>query len=195
MNAHNSHNLGAEIKFYSEDAIFVLSQGRGEVRGREAIARLLQFDVAAGSAVSIDKLGVRRENDEIVIDTGPATERSRVFAALGIPIMRSSPTNDAFRIQDGKLSFVRQPEFTEACGAVAGDAMRVFGGWLKSDRPDAYARLYHDDKLDIRAEIVNIWIADIRAWRSSTGWRPDRIALANCTEDQPVSPQAKKNGA
>ncbi len=120
IESHNAHDAERAIAYYAEEAEFHLSEGRGVVRGRDAILQLELLDVQLGSWLAPQGLRVRREEGRDIVDLELVIERSEIASALGVPIILAQGIERAFVIVDGRFTQVRQPAFRPACSRVMG---------------------------------------------------------------------------
>jgi pimeloyl-ACP methyl ester carboxylesterase len=181
LEAHNRHDAVAAAAHYAPDAVFVLSDGRGDVRGAEAIAGLERLDAALGSWVEPIGLRARTESASVVVSFSYVLEQSAIADAIGVPLIVAEPVETAFVVRRDRLLRVVQPSFATACGRAMRAGFMGFIAWLR-DRNDARigSLLRADGGIVLTADTAPIWISGIREWRTASGWVPPQADVLAC---------------
>ena len=180
LHLHNTHKLNQTMEMYHTDAVFLLNGGRPPVNGRAAIRELERFDIYAKSTVQPYGLTFERRGSAWAVHLAGVTEHSDIFAAIGLVIVQTEPTRDAFIIERGLIRLITQPEVKAACrtGIIAG-----FVGMTKwlIDTNDARAPdLINDGKLKLVPGTIRLVVQAIKDWRAATGWEPDPATVRLC---------------
>lgn len=181
LDAHNRHDAAAAAAHYADDAVFVLSDGRGDVRGAAAIADLERLDAALGSWVEPIGVRARTAGGAVIVSFDHVLEQSSIADAIGVPLIVAEPVDAAFVVRRDRLQRVVQPSFAAACSR----AMRAgFLGFIASLRdsndPRTNTLLRADGSIVLTADTAPLWISGIREWRSATGWAPDNKDILEC---------------
>jgi hypothetical protein len=111
LDDHNRHDLAATMAHYSADAAFQLNMGRPRVTGVPAITELERFDAIASSilipfgwsAVALP------QGQGWAVSVKGVLEHSRIFSAVGLPIVVAVPIAPVFHIREGRISYSHQP--------------------------------------------------------------------------------------
>jgi non-heme chloroperoxidase len=181
IDAHNRHDVEAAVAHYAPDAVFVLSDGRGEVRGAEAIAELERLDAALGSWVEPIDLRARTVGDTVVVSFTHVLEQSAIADAIGVPLILAEPVDTAFVVHGERLLRVVQPSFAPACGrAMRGGFMGFIATLRESNDPRSATLLRPDGSIVLTAATAPTWIRGIRDWRVASGWQPDSRDILEC---------------
>jgi non-heme chloroperoxidase len=181
IDAHNRHDAAAAVAHYAGDAVFVLSDGRGDVRGTAAIADLERLDAALGSWLEPIGLQARTAADSVVVSFTHVIEQSSIADAIGVPLIVAGPVDTAFVVRGDRLRRVVQPSFAPPCARAMRAGFVGFIGWLRDrDDPRTNSLLRPDGSIVLTAATAPLWIAGIREWRSATGWAPDPQEVLAC---------------
>jgi pimeloyl-ACP methyl ester carboxylesterase len=181
LDAHNRHDVEAAVAHYAPNAVFVLSDGRGEVRGAEAIAELERLDASLGSWVEPVGLAARTAGDTVIVSFTHVLEQSAIADAIGVPLILAEPVDTAFVVRGERLLRVVQPSFAPACArAMRGGFMGFIASLRDSNDARAASLLRPDGSIVLTAATAPIWISGIRDWRAASGWRPDSQDILEC---------------
>lgn len=183
---HNSHDIDGVMDLYAKDAVFFLSMGRPEVRGKSAIENLERFDVAAGSTIYPQRLQVERDGDRWRVHIGGAIEHSEIFEATGASIVMAQGMDDAFVLRDGKIMEIHQPELEPACRDIIVPALRRAADWLVAENDTRAAQLVENGFLRLTPETIPRVVVALHDWRAATGVAPDPAAVSSCARFDPV---------
>ncbi len=180
LHLHNTHQLNQVMELYAQDAVFVLSMGREPALGREAIRELERFDVYAQSTVQPYGFTYERRGNGWAVHQQGVVEHSDVFSALGIVIVQTQPTRDAFIIVDGQIAQITQPELKPACRSIAFTGFSGLVAWLMETRDPRAPDLVSKGRLQLVPGTIPVIISAIADWRRATGWAPDPKAVRDC---------------
>jgi hypothetical protein len=181
LHAHNAHDVAQATASYHAGGSFVLSEGRGIVRGTVGIEGLQRLDAALGSWLSPIALRSRSDGTDKVVSYSLVLEQSDIARAIGVPLIVARGLDKGFVIRDGKIVKTIQPRFAAPCSAVMLGGFRGFLAWLDANNdPRRAALLEPDGRWIFTAKTAPLWIEGIRDWRSTTGWQPDAELTLAC---------------
>ncbi|WP_416906994.1 MAG: hypothetical protein ACMVO5_07995 [Polymorphobacter sp.] len=182
LDDHNRHDLAATMAHYSEDAAFQLSMGRERVTGLAAITELERFDAVAGSILipfgwSATQLP---EGQGWAVSVKGVLEHSRIFSAVGLPIVIAVPDAPVFHVKEGRITYSHQPPLQAACLAPIGAAFAGLAQWLKDSASPLAPALLKDGRLDLQPATLPLIEAELTRWRQTSGWSPTPAQLRAC---------------
>jgi pimeloyl-ACP methyl ester carboxylesterase len=181
LDAHNRHDAEAAVAHYAPDAVFVLSDGRGDVRGTAAIAELERLDVALGSWVEPIGLQARASGGSVIVSFMHVIEQSSIADAIGVPLIVAEPVETGFVVRGDRLLRVVQPSFAAACGRAMRAGFMGFIAWLRErNDPRSATLLRPDGSIVLTAATAPVWINGIREWRSASAWAPNQQDVLEC---------------
>lgn len=181
LTAHNRHDVAAASGQYAADAQFVLSNQRGVVKGRAAIAELERLDGALGSWLEPVGLFTRVRGNDVVVTFDRVLEQSSIAEAMGVPLIIADPVDEAFVVRRDRLQRVAQPPFAPACARVMQAGFRGVSDWLRRrEDPRRASLLRADGSIVLTAETAPVWIAAVQEWRRDTGWAPVAADIVAC---------------
>ncbi|MGA0844662.1 MAG: alpha/beta fold hydrolase [Arenicellales bacterium] len=179
LEAVNQHDAKQAVAQFATDGEMHLLQNR-LARGHDALLEIERFHEVAQPLVKPEGLHVFREGDSIRVSMIRNVEQSRVFTAMGLPQVTTLGLDEAFRVNQGKISLARQPEFTPACQALMSAAMGSAIKWLNSQQDVRRSRLVPDGRVRMDADTVGEWITVLNQWRLSSVWTPDVKQVRAC---------------
>lgn len=179
--AHNQHDVAAASGQYATGAQFALSNQRGVVKGRAAIAELERLDAALGSWLEPVGLRTRARGDDVIVTFARVLEQSTIAEALGVPLIIADPVDEAFVVRRERLQRVVQPPFAPPCARAMQSGFRGVGDWLRDRKdPRGASMLRADGSIVLTADTAQVWIAAIHEWRRATGWAPATEDVLAC---------------
>jgi hypothetical protein len=177
---HNGHDLAATMAFYAPDARFQLNMGRPMVNGVAAIAELERFDVIAGSMLFPYHWRAERTGESWLIHVDGVIESSRIFTALGLPVVVAIPNAPVLILRDGQIVHINQPPLRPACSSQIIAGFSALAKWLAIDVNTK--ALVDNGRLVLTTVTLPRIIDLIRVWRDSSAWRPDAAQVRACAE-------------
>jgi hypothetical protein len=183
---HNGHHLAATMGFYAPDARFQLNMGRPLVSGVAAITELERFDVIAGSMLFPYNWRAEKAGDTWLVEVDGVLESSRIFTALGLPVVVAIPNAPVLILRDGQIVHINQPPLRPACTSQITAGFSALAKWLASDVN--MKALVNNGRLVLTKDTLPRIIDLIGVWRASSAWRPDAAQVRACAE-----PSIEKN--
>jgi hypothetical protein len=169
---HNCHDLTATMAFYAPDARFQLNMGRPLVNGVAAITELERFDVLAGSTLFPYHWRAEKSGESWLIHVDGVIESSRIFTALGLPVVVAIPEAPVLILQGGRIMHVNQPTLRPACTGQIIAGFSALAKWLENDV--ATKALVQNGRLVLTTEtlprlvdLIGIWRTGARLCRTS----------------------------
>jgi hypothetical protein len=177
---HNAHDLTATMAFYAPDARFQLNMGRPLVNGVAAITELERFDVIAASMLFPYHWRAEKAGETWLIHVDGVIESSRIFTALGLPVVVAIPEAPVLILQDGRIVHVNQPPLRPACTSQIIAGFSALAKWLANDVTTK--ALVENGRLVLTTATLPRIVDRIGAWRAASAWRPDAAQVRACAE-------------
>jgi hypothetical protein len=177
---HNSHGLAATMAFYAPDARFQLNMGRPLVSGAAAITELERFDVIAGSMLFPYQWRAEQAGEAWLVHVDGVIESSRIFNALGLPVVVAIPEAPVMILREGRIILVNQPPLRPACTGQITAGFSALAKWLANDV--STKALVDNGRLVLTTATLPRIIDLIRVWRAASAWRPDPAQVGACAE-------------
>jgi hypothetical protein len=175
---HNAHNLAATMAFYAPDARFQLNRGRPLVNGVAAITELERFDVIAGSMLFPYNWRAEKAGETWLVHVDGVIESSRIFTALGLPIVFATPEAPVLILQHGRIVHVNQPPLRPACTGQIIAGFSALAKWLENDV--TAKALVENGRLVLTTETLPRVLDLIGVWRTASKWHPDAAQVRAC---------------
>ncbi len=184
LDDHNRHDLAATMAHYDEGAAFQLSMGRARVAGLVAITELERFDAVAGSILVPFGWSATRLPDGKgwAVSVKGVLEHSRIFSAVGLPIVIAVPQAPVFHIRDGRITYSHQPPLQSACLAPIAAAFTGLAKWLTDTASPLAPALLKEGRLDLQPATLPVIEAQLARWRQASGWSPTPAQLRACAK-------------
>jgi non-heme chloroperoxidase len=179
LRAINAGDATAGVHAFATDGTMYLVQGR-IARGHAALAEIERFHAVVRPTVAPEGPTARQYGDRVVVAMSGNVERSPMFVAMGLPVVRTDGAGDAFVVEGGKIASARQPEFAPACRKVMAAAMTDARAWLDARNDARRATLLPNGVLRMDADTARTWLAALNDWRKTTGWAPAPADRDDC---------------
>jgi hypothetical protein len=182
LDDHNRHDLAATMTHYDDGAAFQLSMGRPRVTGVSAITELERFDAVAGSILILFDWSATAlpDGQGWAISVRGVLEHSRIFAALGLPIVVAVPDAPVFHIRAGRITYSHQPPLQPACLIPIGAGFAGLAKWLEATASPLAPALLKEGRLDLQPATLPLIEAQLVRWRQASGWSPTPAQLRAC---------------
>lgn len=180
VNAINAGDATSAVDSFAPDATMYLVQHR-IAKGRAALAEIEQFHAVVRPHVAPEGFSARRHGERIVVSMVRNVEKSPIFEAMGLPLVRTEGVGDAFVIENGRIASARVPEFAAPCQRVMTAAMTDARRWLDERNDRRRATLLPGGVPKVNGETARDWIGALRDWRKATGWTPVAADRDACT--------------
>jgi len=160
ISAHNSHDVGATIKYFRSDATFELP-GQDTLFGMDRILSLEEWDAALNS--NLQASSFVESGDTVIVNS--IVERNDWFKNMGIDSIVYNPgTKIVF--EDGLIKAIKPSSLIKESRESIINRLQMFMNWAKLVHPDELKELLPEGKFEYKKENAIKWVALLKEWQT-----------------------------
>lgn len=160
VETHNQHDVDRVMKFYDQDAKYVMMEGNLEKTGKREIRKLEEFDAATNSHYEI--VNIERKSPEIVLCR--INEQSDFYKLAGVDTVEKLIH---FVFKDTLITnvkVVRSKETREKLGK----NFKKFTGWATKNRVEEFEQLLPKGNFRYGQKEARRWMALLQEWKQAS---------------------------